>query len=355
MPIGGSRKLDVVRVVSVPERFISLTKVREMTIDQISAVRSFNRTVTERIGALDDRYLSRGRALGASRVLWEIGEGGTDARSLRIKLGLDSGYLSRLLRSLEGEGLVTMTRDLSDARVRVAHLTKKGARERELLGALSDELAKSLLDPLDDAQRVQLLEAAGTVERLLIAGLVEIRVDHPDSDAARFCIGEYFRELDARFEAGFDPARTIPLAAEELVEPTGVFLIARVRQEPVGCGGLRLQGNDPAEVKRMWVSDQVRGLGLGRRILMELERQAVSRGVSTLRLETNRALVEAINLYRSAGYQQVPAFNDEPFAHLWLEKRIGGPPGPPARLPSVAQVDNSSMSSCQGWSGGRFV
>ena len=72
---------------------------------EIERVRSFNRTVTQRIGVLQDEYLARGRPLGASRVLWEVGEGPVDVRALRARLDLDSGYLSRLLRSLEALGL----------------------------------------------------------------------------------------------------------------------------------------------------------------------------------------------------------------------------------------------------------
>jgi ribosomal protein S18 acetylase RimI-like enzyme len=97
--------------------------------------------------------------------------------------------------------------------------------------------------------------------------------------------------------------------------------------EPVGCGALKLHGDDPAEIKRMWVAPAARGLGLGRRLLADLEAHAAARGVRTLRLETNGALGEAIGLYRSAGYREVPAFSDEPYAHHWFEKALGPGPG----------------------------
>src|SRR3954469_13209999 len=96
-------------------------------------VRSFNRTVTERIGALQDEYLARGRPLGASRVLWEIGPDGADLRALRARLAPDSGYLSRLLRGLESDGLVAVEAGAADRRVRRAVLTAAGRRERALL------------------------------------------------------------------------------------------------------------------------------------------------------------------------------------------------------------------------------
>jgi DNA-binding MarR family transcriptional regulator/GNAT superfamily N-acetyltransferase len=285
-------------------------------------VRSFNRSVTQRIGALHDEYLARGRPLGASRVLWEIGDDGTDLRVLRDRLDLDSGYLSRLVASLERARLVVVTPGARDKRVRTVRLTKAGRAERALLDRSSDELAASLLAPLSDAQRTRLVEAMGVVERLLTAGLVELDVADPASTAARFCIGSYFAELDTRFDAGFDPSLSISADVGELTEPAGLLLVARLRGEPIGCGALKLHGREPAEIKRMWVAAAARGLGVGRRILGELERCARERGAGLVRLETNRSLREATSLYRSAGYVEVEAFNDEPYAHHWFEKRL---------------------------------
>jgi DNA-binding MarR family transcriptional regulator/N-acetylglutamate synthase-like GNAT family acetyltransferase len=286
-------------------------------------VRSFNRSVTQRIGALQDEYLSRGRPLGASRVLWEVGGAGTDLRTLRARLDLDSGYLSRLVGLLERDGLVVVELGARDKRVRTVRLTDAGRAERELLDRRSDELAASLLAALSESQRARLVEAMATVERLLTAGLVEVDVEDPASAAARFCIESYFAELDSRFESGFDPGQSISADVEELTEPAGLLLVARLHDEPVGCGALKLHGAEPAEIKRMWVAPSARGLGVGRRILSELERHARERGVGVVRLETNRSLTEAGGLYRSAGYAEVDAFNDEPYAHHWFEKRLG--------------------------------
>jgi DNA-binding MarR family transcriptional regulator/GNAT superfamily N-acetyltransferase len=287
-------------------------------------VRSFNRSVTQRIGALHDEYLARGRPLGASRVLWEIGDGVADARALRARLDLDSGYLSRLLRSLEQDGLVTVRPDADDRRVRSVRLTDAGRAERELLDRRSDELARSLLAPLSDAQRARVVEAMRVVEQLLTAGLVEVDVEDPTSTAAQFCIQAYFAELDTRFDAGFDPSQSISADADELTEPAGLLLVARLRDEPVGCGALKLHGAAPAEIKRMWVAPTARGLGVGRRILSALEQHARRRGATVVRLETNKTLREATTLYRSAGYVEVDRFNDEPYAHHWLEKALAG-------------------------------
>lgn len=296
-----------------------------MSVDQVAAVRRFNRTLTGRIGALQDEYLARPRPLGASRVLWEIGARGEEVRALRIRLGLDSGYLSRLLRSMEREGLIETEPDPRDSRVRFVTLTKAGIEEWKVLDRDSDALARSLLSPLTPSQRSKLVDAIGTVERLLTAGLVEIQIEDPTTDDARYCIRRYFAELDERFEGGFDPALSISADVHELTEPAGLLLLARLRDEPIGCGALKFHETAPAEIKRMWVDNSVRGLGLGLRLLNELEDQARRRDVRVVRLETNKTLFEAINLYRSAGYEEVPRFNDETFAHHWFEKRLRTP------------------------------
>jgi ribosomal protein S18 acetylase RimI-like enzyme/DNA-binding HxlR family transcriptional regulator len=289
---------------------------------EVASVRSFNRTVTQRVGALQDEYLSRGRPLGASRVLWEVGEGATDVRSLRARLDLDSGYLSRLLRSLERDGLVAVGSDRSDKRVRSVRLTARGRAEHGLLDRRSDELAQSFLDPLSESQRERLVDAMGVVERLLTAGLVDVDVEDPRTADARFCLRSYYAELDDRFDTGFDPDRAISTTAEELTEPAGLLLVARLHGEPIGCGALKLRGDVPFYIKRMWVAPEARGLGVGRRLLAELEDQARRRGAEVVSLETNKTLREAASLYRSAGYVEVEPFNDEPYAHHWFQKRL---------------------------------
>jgi DNA-binding MarR family transcriptional regulator/GNAT superfamily N-acetyltransferase len=289
----------------------------------IDQVRRFNRTVTQRVGALDDHYLSRDRPLGESRVLWEIGVDGADVRGLRTRLDLDSGYLSRMLGSLERAGLVTVGPNPTDRRVRFVRLTKAGVRELAVLNRASDSLAASFLQPLNDRQCERLASAMADVERLLTAGLVETAVVPPTHPHATYALGEYFAELDRRFDIGFDPAESLLPSIDGLTPPTGLLLVASLRSEPVGCGALLLHGAQPAEIKRMWVSPKTRGLGVGRRILTELELRARDSGATVVRLETNKALVEAIALYRSAGYEEVPAFNDEIYGDHWFEKRLG--------------------------------
>jgi DNA-binding MarR family transcriptional regulator/GNAT superfamily N-acetyltransferase len=277
---------------------------------------------------LHDHYLSRRRPLGEARLLWEIGEG-CDVRSLRRRLDLDSGYASRLLRSLESGGLIAVTASAEDRRVRVARPTATGRREQRVLDERSDELSASFLAPLEPAQQERLLAAMTEVERLLTAGLVQVDVADPDSTHAKHCLAEYYAELGRRFDDGFDDRVSITATPDELRLPNGLFVVATLHGDPVGCGGLKLHVRRPAELKRMWVAPSARGLGLGRRLLKELERLAGAHGVRTLRLETNRNLTEAIALYRSAGYVEVAPFNDEPYAHHWFEKPLR--PGPAKR------------------------
>ena len=291
-----------------------------MDATTVAHVRRFNRTVTQRLGVLEETYLSRSRPIGQARLLWEIGPDGADVRDLRARLDLDSGYLSRLLRALEADGLVVVEPGAADGRVRTARLTAAGCTERGELDRRSDELAAGLLAPLDAGQRARLTAAMAEVERLLTASTVTVAVTDPRRPAARAALTAYAAELDERFDAGFDPARSIPAEAADLTPPAGLLLVATLRGEAIGCGALKFHDGAPAEVKRMWVAPSARGLGLGRRLLAELEAQAREHGVRVLHLETNRTLTEAIGLYRSAGYREVPAFNDEAYAHHWFEK-----------------------------------
>ncbi len=286
-------------------------------MERVAQIRRFNRIVTQRVGALEDHFHGLDRPLGEARLLWEIGPEGCELRALRARVDLDSGYLSRMLRSLEAAGLVTVEPG-EDRRVRVARLTEAGRTERALLDERSDQVAEELLEPLSPPQRERLTSAMRDVERLLTASMVRVEEVDPGDPRAKFCLREYGAELSRRFEQGFDPGHIRP---EDYRRPNGLMLVATLAGEPVGCGALWFHGREPPDVKRMWVSPQARGLGLGRRLLAELEARAEG---DTIRLETNRALTEAIAMYRSAGYVEVEPFNDERYAHHWFEKRLDG-------------------------------
>lgn len=293
-----------------------------MSPEQIAQVRRFNRLVTQRAGALDVHFLGRDRPLGASRVLWEIGRRGADLRDLRARLGLDSGYLSRLVQSLASAGLVTVGAGADDERVRRADLTPAGLAELDEMNRRSDQAAEATLTPLTESQRERLVAAMVEVQRLLQAAGARIERVDPASREARWCVARYFAELAERFERGFDPGRSIPADDAELRPPRGAFVVVSVDGEPVACGAVKVIAPGVGSLKRMWVADAMRGLGVGRRVLTALEAQAHELGLRTLRLETNRALPEAIALYRSAGYAEVAPFNADPYADHWFEKRL---------------------------------
>jgi DNA-binding MarR family transcriptional regulator/GNAT superfamily N-acetyltransferase len=292
-----------------------------MTAEMVAHVRRFNRTVTQRIGVLNENFLASDRSLGQNRLLWEIGVDGCDIRSLRERLDLDSGYVSRLLRALEAGGYVVVEPSPTDGRIRIARLTTEGRRELAELEKRSDDAAAALLQPLNDRQRTRLVSAMAEVERLLIASTVEVRECDPRHRDARFCLQTYYGELAIRFREGYDPAVS-PVADAEMTPPAGLLLVAFLHGEPVGCGALIFYPDAVGLVKRMWVASSVRGLGLGRRLLYELEKRGRDRGVRLMRLETKNELSEAIRMYETSGYRKVDPFNDEPYADHWFEKAL---------------------------------
>jgi DNA-binding MarR family transcriptional regulator/GNAT superfamily N-acetyltransferase len=292
-----------------------------MTAEMVAQVRRFNRTVTQRIGVLNENFLASDRSLGQNRLLWEIGADGCDIRSLRERLELDSGYLSRLLRALEAGGHVVVEPSATDGRIRIARLTAAGRRELAALDQRSDDAATAILQPLNDRQRTRLVTAMAEVERLLIGSTVEVRQCDPRHRDARFCLQTYYDELAVRLPDGYDPAVS-PIADAEMTPPAGLLLVASLRGEPVGCGALIFHPDAVGLVKRMWVAPTVRGLGLGRRLLHELEDRARAAGVRLMRLETKDVLTAAIQMYQTSGYREVAPFNDEFYADHWFEKAL---------------------------------
>jgi GNAT superfamily N-acetyltransferase len=229
------------------------------------------------------------------------------------------------LRSLERHRLIKVTTHQSDLRSRRARLTVAGLAELTELDRLGDRFAEGTLEPLSEAERARLVAAMSEVEKLLTLSFTRISVEDPDSPDAKWCVGQYFAELGERFKGGFDAGRSIPADAGDLRPPRGIFLVARLDGTPVGCGAVKATEPGVGSIKRMWVSREARGTGVGRRLLFALEKEAASLGIGLLRLETNRSLHEAQALYRRNGYREVAAFNDDPYADHWFAKRTGRP------------------------------
>jgi DNA-binding MarR family transcriptional regulator/GNAT superfamily N-acetyltransferase len=287
-------------------------------IAQADALRGFNRFYTSAIGVITDRYLGQARPLGEARLLFEIGASGASVRDLRSILDLDAGYLSRLLRSLQGQGLVRVRSRPSDNRARMAELTPAGRTKLTDLNERATTVASRLLAPLTDQQRDELITAMGIVQRRLRLAAIRIEVADPSSPPARQCLTAYAEEINQRFPRGFDRSALVPPA--EASGASGAFLIASERQRPIGCGIVRTMAPGIGEIRHVWVHAETRRLGLGRRLLRELEFQATARGLRVVRLDTHEVLAEAISMYRGSGYREIPPYDDNPYAHHWFEK-----------------------------------
>jgi DNA-binding MarR family transcriptional regulator/GNAT superfamily N-acetyltransferase len=289
---------------------------------ETEVLRRFNRAWSQRVGLLEDSYLGQGRTLGASRLLFEMGPDGAAVLELRRRLGLDSGYLSRLLRGLEDERLVVVRSDPVDRRRRLVVPTAKGRRAIARLDDRSEQRARALVDPLGDSQRRRLTEALATAERLIRAATSTVESVDVASDEAVTAVRRYFDELDRRFADGFDPGAALDGDPEAMRPPAGDFLVMRVESDLVACGGLRPHTRTIGEVKRMWVDPEWRGCGLAGRLLDALESRASGLGYREVYLDTNSSLDEAIAMYERAGYRNIERYNDNPYAHRWFAKRL---------------------------------
>lgn len=152
--------------------------------------------------------------------------------------------------------------------------------------------------------------------------MIEIAFEDAESPLALDLLGRYYAELDSRFPGGFDVSQTVAAPPDELRAPHGAFLVARLDRIAVACGAVRKLDQDLAEIKRMWVSPTARGRGVARALLAALEDAARTLGSTCVRLDTAASLREALGLYRSAGYVEIPAYNDNRYAAHWFEKRI---------------------------------
>lgn len=286
-------------------------------LGQISSLRSLQRELTTRIGVLDESFLGTDRPLAQNRLLYELRARPT-VREVRLWLGLDSGYVSRLLTAVRDQGLVDVTADPDDARGRLAVLTAAGEEEVARLDERSDAAAAALLDGLSTSGRVRLGRAAEELTVLLIAATAVIDVAPATDPRVQWCLRRYFAELDQRFEGGLTVDGMVTTDPDEVSPPNGLTVLVTSQHAPIGCGMLKRTAPGTVDVKRVWLDPRVRGLGFAGRIMDRLEDEARAMGCHTVRLETNRALTEAIAMYRRRGYVEVPPFNDEPNGDHWF-------------------------------------
>ncbi|QWA23841.1 bifunctional helix-turn-helix transcriptional regulator/GNAT family N-acetyltransferase [Streptomyces osmaniensis] len=290
-----------------------------VSTDHVTAFRRFNRYFTRRIGVLDDHYLGQSRPLGEARLLFEIGDG-MSLRELRSRLGLDAGYLSRMAKALQAQGMVTLSAHPEDSRLRMIAPTPAGRVEVEEQNRRANLVAAGLLDGLSEPQRAELAGALATAQRLLrLASITVALVDGAAPDA-RACLDGYAADIDERFPEGFDKDDLV--APQEVSGDAGAFFVAYEEDRPVGCGALRRLEPGVGEIRHVWVHPAARRLGLARRLLDALEQEAVARHLNVVRLDTHAALTEAQAMYRACGYVAIPAYDDNVYASHWFEKRL---------------------------------
>jgi DNA-binding MarR family transcriptional regulator/GNAT superfamily N-acetyltransferase len=292
-----------------------------MQPDPIARIRRFNRAVTAETGALDTSFLGRGRPLGAARVLWGIGPDGTDVADIRTTLRLDSGLLSRLLRTLEAGGLITTEPARHDRRHRVARLTAAGQTEKAEYDRLNDRLAADILSRVP-GKTDAFLAAMDLVANVLNRSRITITPSDPEAPQARACLSAYFTLLTERIPGVTSAHVPDPDPEAQLYRPPGgAFLLALSDGLPVACAALKHIDAQTGEVKRLWVDPSARGMGLARQMMTALEEAARGLGKTRLKLDTNGALTEAIALYRATGWYEIAPYSTFPATH-WFAKQI---------------------------------
>lgn len=293
-----------------------------MGSDAAATVRVFNRFYTRLAGVLADEHLGLGLPLGQVRVLFEVGQlEPVEARALQAHLGLDAGYLSKRVAELETTGLIRRAADRADARRKSITLTAKGRRKLAEIDRKSDLAAEQLVRGLDSKARDRVVGAMLELMQLLDEP-VSIAPEPATSAEARACLHAYYSELQRLFPTGFDVAASVSATPDEVSPPRGEFLLVRAGGRPKGCGAVKTLGPGVGEIKRMWLHPELRGRGVGQRLLAQLEASGRALGHHTLRLDTSSHLPAAIKLYRRSGYREVPAYNDNPYAAHWFEKTL---------------------------------
>ena len=265
----------------------------------IALVRSFNRLVTRQVGALNDRYLGPAPARRVARAVRDRAEGATP-RDVRARLGLDSGYLSRMIRSLQRDGLVEKRPNPADRRTTRLCLTRAGRAEMRELDRISDELAASALAPLTDEQRARLLRAQAEVRHLLAISMVTIAPEDPVLGRRTLVPGALLRgagrALRGALRSGADAARR-----RQGPDPAGGGVPARPPQRT--AGGMR-RAEDAEPGRRRDHADVGRPRPPRardrRRASSTRSRSRRPRSATTrVRLYTNRSLAEAKAMYRA--------------------------------------------------------
>jgi DNA-binding MarR family transcriptional regulator/N-acetylglutamate synthase-like GNAT family acetyltransferase len=288
---------------------------------RIAAFRRFNRFYTQKIGVLDRSYLQSEFSVGEARVLYELAQlEQTTASEISANLGLDMGYLSRILGKLEEQQLIRRAPAEQDARQRVIQVTTKGKRAVCTLDSRSQEQAGALLAELTDLQQASVLQAMSRIQAVLGDGQATnepyIIRTHRSGDLSWIA---YRHAVLYRQEYGWNEA------FEALVlEITAHFLkhydpeaercwVAERSGEILGCVLLVKSSKQIAKLRLLLVEPSARGLGIGKRLVEECIRFARDKDYKKIVLWTHSNLSAARGIYQKAGFQLVGTDSHEDF------------------------------------------
>jgi DNA-binding MarR family transcriptional regulator/GNAT superfamily N-acetyltransferase len=292
--------------------------------EQVSAMREFNRFYTTRLGLLRRRHLDGDFSLTEARILYEIGSNPKlTASSLRNTLGLDAGYISRLLTLLTRRKLVRQTASKEDGREKLLTLSTTGAKKLAQLNERSALQIQELLEPLSATDRETVINSLSKVRSILSEAQKPavriVRLSEVNDDAPRL--------LEEYYEAVSVIQRDAPEAIQLVIgdDSSGIW-VAYLQEKAVGCVMLRRLSSIPfaGECKRLYVRPEARGNGIADALLDAQEAFARSKGLQWIYLDSYDDLKAAIALYRKRGYLPCERYNDNPQATVFLRKNIVG-------------------------------
>jgi DNA-binding MarR family transcriptional regulator/GNAT superfamily N-acetyltransferase len=280
-----------------------------------AAFRRFNRAYTRFLGTLDDHYLRTEYSLAEGRVLYELAtRPRPQAKEIAEVLGLDPGYLSRILRKFERAGLVARATARDDKRAADLRLTARGRAAIRTLNVRADKQARAVLGNLSANQRTKFASALSTIEETVLGGpsqpaSVALRAHRPGDMGTvvhlegagyveQFGWDDSFEALVARIVAdfldNFDGARERCWIAEMNGTHVGHVFLVRHPEQP-----------DTAKLRLLYVDPAARGMGLGARLVDECVRFARSAGYKKVTLWTQSILTAAHRIYQAAGFRLV--------------------------------------------------
>jgi DNA-binding MarR family transcriptional regulator/GNAT superfamily N-acetyltransferase len=291
--------------------------------ERVDAVRAFNRFYTNLIGVVGEGLLETPYSLTEARVIFDLAQNDlSEVTALRRSLGLDAGYLSRILSRFESDGLVRRERSAADARRQVAGLTDQGRSVFRDLDARSGDQIGGILAGLPEAQQRRLVGAMEAITSILgerpKPEMYVLRAFGPGDYgwvvqrhgalyAAEYGWDARFETLVARLVADFAEARSEQLR--------GDAWIAEVDGEPAGCVFCVPEDARTARLRLLLVEPWARGMGIGRRLVEECVRYARRSGHEELVLWTNDVLVAARRIYQRAGFELVEEEPHHSFGH----------------------------------------